>query len=66
MKSPKLSLSQFSKSKTGVYVPCNEGPIGAHTENRIGRWHQTIYRCDVCGDPVCPRHQRTHAQACGK
>src|SRR5581483_6269777 len=43
MKTPSLPLSQFSKSKSGVCIPCNEGPIGAWSEGRRGRWHQTVY-----------------------
>ena len=44
--------NQFEKAKSGVYILCDEGI-----------WHQTIYRCKVCGRGVCPRHQKQHAKA---
>lgn len=26
--------------------------------------HQTMYRCTVCKEAVCPRHQNAHAKEC--
>lgn len=47
----------FTQNVDGIYQPCVE--CGSSHANKTSTG-QTLYRCWICRDAVCPKHQQEH------